>query len=289
MNIQQIRGQFPELQRVINGRPITFLDSAATSQQPQPVIDKMVEYYSRYNANVPRGIYSLSAEATAEYDRARELVRAFINARSTSEIIFTKGTTEGINLLARAWGDEFIGRDDEIILTELEHHSNLVPWQLLAQRRGCKLKFVPVDEQAVLRVEEYKRMLSDRKRLVAFNGQSNSMGTLNPIVEITRLAHGAGALVLLDGAQYVPHNRVDVQALDIDFLVFSGHKMCGPTGIGILYGKEDILEKIPPFLGGGDMIDTVHYEHSTYTKLPVRLEAGPRNICGVIVLGAAIT
>jgi cysteine desulfurase/selenocysteine lyase len=288
MKMQNIKSQFPELNRIINGKPIIFLDSAATSQKPQRVIDKMVEYYSRYNANVHRGVYSLSMESTEEYDIARELVREFINARSTHEIIYTKGTTEGINLLARSWGDSNIKEGDEIILTELEHHSNLVPWQLLSQRTGCKLKFIPVNENAVLQIDEYKKLLSNKTKLVAFNGQSNSMGTLNPIREITKLAHQAGALVLVDGAQYVPHNKVDVQALDIDFLAFSGHKLCGPTGIGILYGKEKLLEEMPPFLGGGDMIDTVHYEYSTYTGLPVKFEAGTPNIGGAIVLGEAI-
>ena len=286
--MDNIKAQFPELNRIIDGKPVVFLDSAATSQKPQRVIDKMVEYYSRYNANVHRGVYSLSMESTVAYDEARELVREFINARSTAEVIFTKGTTEGINLLARAWGDANIKAGDEIILTELEHHSNLVPWQLLSQRTGCVLKFIPVDDFAVLQLDEYKKLLSAKTRLVAFNGQSNSMGTLNPIRELTELAHEAGALVLVDGAQYVPHNRVDVQALDIDFLAFSGHKMCGPTGIGILYGKEKILENMPPFLGGGDMIDTVHYDHSTYTKLPIKFEAGTPNIGGAIVLGEAI-
>lgn len=286
--MDNIKAQFPELNRIIDGKPVIFLDSAATSQKPQRVIDKMVEYYSRYNANVHRGVYSLSMESTEAYDTARELVRDFINARSTSEVIFTKGTTEGINLLARAWGDATLKAGDEIILTELEHHSNLVPWQLLSQRTGCVLKFIPVDEFAVLQLDEYKKMLSDKTRLVAFNGQSNSMGTINPIEEITRLAHQTGALVLVDGAQYVPHNKVDVQALDIDFLAFSSHKMCGPTGIGVLYGKEKLLESIPPFLGGGDMIDTVYYDHSTYTGLPIKFEAGTPNIGGAIVLGEAI-
>ncbi len=288
INMQNIKAQFPELQRVINGKPVVFLDSAATSQKPQRMIDKLVEYYSNYNANVHRGVYSLSAEATEEYDNARELVRKFINARSSSEVIYTKGTTEAINLLARAWGDEFVKEGDEIILTELEHHSNLVPWQLLAQRTGCKLRFIPIDDNAVLQLDEYKKLLNEKTRLVAFNGQSNSMGTLNPIREITDLAHQAGALVLVDGAQYVPHNKIDVQELDLDFLAFSGHKMCGPTGIGILYGKEELLDKIPPFLGGGDMIDTVEYEISTYSKLPIKFEAGTPNIGGAIVLGEAI-
>ncbi len=286
--IENIKSEFPELNRVINGKPVVFLDSAATSQKPQRVIDKLVEYYSNYNANVHRGVYSLSMESTEEYDTARELVREFINARSTNEIIYTKGTTEAINLLARAWGDANIKKGDEIILTELEHHSNLVPWQMLSQRTGCKLKFVPIDDHAVLQIDEYKKLLSDKTKLVAFNGQSNSMGTLNPIKEMTEIAHDAGALVLVDGAQYVPHNKIDVQALDIDFLAFSGHKMCGPTGIGILYGKEKILDEMPPFLGGGDMIDMVHYEYSTYTKLPIKFEAGTPNIAGAIVLGEAI-
>jgi cysteine desulfurase/selenocysteine lyase len=288
MDWAKVKQQFPELGRVIDGKQIIFLDSAATSQKPQRVIDKLVEYYSNYNANVHRGVYSLSAEATEAYDESRDLVRQFINARSNSEVIFTKGTTEGINLLARAWGDEFVDAGDEIILTELEHHSNLVPWQLLSQRTGCKLRFVPVDDQAVLDLDQYEKLLSSKTRLVAFNGQSNSMGTLNPIEKMTALAHDAGALVLVDGAQYVPHNKIDVQKLDVDFLAFSGHKMCAPTGIGVLYGKEELLEKIPPFLGGGDMIESVHYEKSTYTKLPIKFEAGTPNIGGVVVLGEAI-
>ncbi|HEQ98476.1 MAG TPA: cysteine desulfurase [candidate division Zixibacteria bacterium] len=286
--LDNIKAEFPELNRVINSKPVVFLDSAATSQKPMRVIDKLVEYYSNYNANVHRGVYSLSMESTEEYDTARELVREFINARSTNEIIYTRGTTEAINLLARSWGDANIGKDDEIILTELEHHSNLVPWQMLSQRTGCKLRFIPVDDFAVLLIDEYKKLLSEKTKLVAFNGQSNSMGTLNPIKEITALAHDVGALVLVDGAQYVPHNKVDVRDLDVDFLAFSGHKMCGPTGIGILYGREKLLDEMPPFLGGGDMIDTVHYEYSTYTGLPIKFEAGTPNIAGAIVLGEAI-
>jgi cysteine desulfurase / selenocysteine lyase len=288
MSMNNLKAHFPELNRIIDGKPVIFLDSAATSQKPQRVIDKLVEYYSNYNANVHRGVYSLSAESTEAYDNARVIVKEFINALSISEVIFTKGTTEGINLLARSWGDTFIKAGDEIILTELEHHSNLVPWQLLSQRTGCLLKFIPVDDHAVLQIDKFKELLSDKTKLVAFNGQSNSMGTINPIKKMTTLAHDAGALVLIDGAQYVPHNQIDVQDLDIDFLAFSGHKMCGPTGIGILYGKEMLLEKIPPFLGGGDMIDTVHYEYSTYTELPIKFEAGTPNIGGAIVLGEAI-
>jgi cysteine desulfurase/selenocysteine lyase len=288
ISMSDIKSQFPELGRIINGKPLVFLDSAATSQKPQRVIDKLVEYYSNYNANVHRGVYTLSMEATEEYDKARELIRDFINAGSSDEIVFTRGTTESINLVARSWGDQNIKAGDEIILTELEHHSNLVPWQLLSQRTGCTLKFVPVDDHAVLDLVEYKKLLSSKTKLVAFTGQSNSMGTITPMREMIELAHETGALVLIDGAQYVPHNKIDVQALDIDFLAFSGHKMCGPTGIGVLYGKKALLDDMPPFLGGGDMIETVHYEYSTYAKTPTKFEAGTQDIGGVIALGEAI-
>jgi cysteine desulfurase/selenocysteine lyase len=288
ISMSDIKSQFPELGRIINGKPLVFLDSAATSQKPQRVIDKLTEYYTNYNANVHRGVYTLSMEATEEYDKARELIRDFINAGSSDEIVFTRGTTESINLVARSWGDQNIKAGDEIILTELEHHSNLVPWQLLSQRTGCTLKFVPVDDHAVLDLVEYKKLLSSKTKLVAFTGQSNSMGTITPMREMIELAHETGALVLIDGAQYVPHNKIDVQALDIDFLAFSGHKMCGPTGIGVLYGKKALLDDMPPFLGGGDMIETVHYEYSTYAKTPTKFEAGTQDIGGVIALGEAI-
>ncbi|HEU4798076.1 MAG TPA: cysteine desulfurase [bacterium] len=283
-----IREDFPILSQRMNGKPLTYLDSAATSQKPQRVIDALVRYYREYNANVHRGIYKIAEQATQAYEASRVKVAAFINAPRPEELIFTRSTTEAINLVAYAWGRASIRSGDEIILTEMEHHSNLVPWQLLAAERGATLRFVPFDEQGMLALHEFDRMLTDRTRLVALTHQSNVLGTINPIREIAAKAHAAGAKVLVDGAQSAPHMPVDVQALGADFFAFSAHKMCGPTGAGALWARYDILDAMPPFQGGGEMIMLVHLEGTTYKDPPYKFEAGTPNIADSIVWGEAV-
>lgn len=285
--LSNIRSQFPILNREVNGNPLIYMDNAATSQKPQIVLDAIENYYGKFNANVHRGIHTISQEATIMMEDAREKVRNFINAQHAHEIIFTKGTTEGINLVANVLR-EVLKPGDEIITTEIEHHSNIVPWQMLCERTGAKLKFIPLDENGRLQVEKLDELLTEKTKLVTVNQISNALGVINPIEEIIAKAHQAGTWVLIDGAQSVPHTQVDVQKLDADFFIFSGHKMYAPTGTGILYGKENILNELPPFHGGGEMIKEVWMDHSTYAGLPFKFEAGTPNIEGNIVLGTAI-
>lgn len=286
-DIVALRREFPILNQSVNGNVLAFLDSAASSQKPRRVIDCLEDYYRRYNANVHRGIYRLSEEATFAFERARGKVARFINARSQREVVFVRNTTEAINLVARSWGDANLREGDRILLSIMEHHSNLVPWQMLAQRTGAKLEFLPIDGEGRLALDNLDAQL-EGVRLVAITQQSNVLGTINPVAEIAQRAHAVGALVLVDGAQSVPHMPVDVQALDIDFLAFSGHKMCGPTGIGVLWGRRTILEQMPPFLGGGSMIKVVGLHESTYADIPARFEAGTPAIAEAIALGEAI-
>jgi len=286
-DIVTLRREFPILNQAVNGKTLAFLDSAASSQKPRRVIDCLEDYYQRYNANVHRGIYRLSEEATFAFERARGKVARFINARSQREIVFVRNTTEAINLVARSWGDANLREGDRILLSIMEHHSNLVPWQMLAQRTGAKLEFLPIDGEGRLALDNLEVQL-EGVRLVAITQQSNVLGTINPVAEIAQRAHAVGALVLVDGAQSVPHMPVDVQALDIDFLAFSGHKMCGPTGIGVLWGRRTILEQMPPFLGGGSMIKVVGLHESTYADVPARFEAGTPAIAEAIALGEAV-
>lgn len=284
----EIRQDFPILARQVHGKPLVYLDSTASSQKPYSVIETMTEYYHMYNANVHRGVYEISEEATARMEKARVKVAHFIHARQSKQVIFTRNTSESINLVAYTWGSANIHAGDLIILTEMEHHSNLVPWQLLAQRVGARLEFIPVDDNGLLRLDVYAQLLEQRPRLVAFAHMSNVLGTITPAREIIAQAHAAGAITLVDAAQSVPHLPVDVQELDADFLCFSGHKMLGPTGIGVLYGKRELLEEMPPFMGGGDMIRTVHLRESTWNDLPWKFEAGTPAIAEAIGLGAAV-
>nr|WP_222845774.1 cysteine desulfurase [Flavilitoribacter nigricans] len=288
LDIQKIRADFPLLEREMNGKPIVFLDSAASSQKPRQVIEAMDEYYRQQHANVHRGVYQLSQEATDAFERARELVRAFINAPTDKEIIFTRGTTEGINLVASSFGRQFLREGDEVIVSHLEHHSNIVPWQLICEQQGASLRVIPVTESGEFDMAAFRELLSDRTKIVAVNHVSNALGTVNPVEEIIREAHARDIPVLLDGAQAIPHMKVDVQELDVDFYAFSGHKMLGPTGIGILYGKSKWLEAMPPYHGGGEMIHTVSFEKTTYAELPHKFEAGTPDIAGAVGLGAAV-
>lgn len=287
IDIQQIRSQFPILEREVNGKPLVYLDNGATSQKPKVVLDVLDEYYEKYNANVHRGIHTLSQEATDLMEESRRKIQKFINAKHDYEIIFTRGTTEGINLVSNSLRN-VLSADDEIIITEIEHHSNIVPWQLLCQRTGAKLKYIPLTAEGILDIEKLDDLLTDKTKLVCVNQVSNALGVVNPIKTIIEKAHAKGAWVLIDAAQSAPHTAIDVQAMDCDFLVFSGHKMYGPTGIGILYGKEDILNELPPFHGGGEMIKDVTMEVSTYACLPFKFEAGTPDIAGIIGLGAAV-
>ena len=287
IDIQQIRSQFPILSREVNGQPLVYLDNGATSQKPQVVLDVLDEYYEKYNANVHRGIHTLSQEATDLMEESRRKIQKFINAKYDHEIIFTRGTTEGINLVSNSLRN-LLTADDEIIITEIEHHSNIVPWQLLCQRTGAKLKYIPLTAEGILDIEKLDDLLTDKTKLVCVNQVSNALGVVNPINTIIEKAHAKGAWVLIDAAQSSPHTAIDVQAMDCDFLAFSGHKMYGPTGIGVLYGKEDILNELPPFHGGGEMIKDVTMEVSTYACLPFKFEAGTPDIAGIIGLGAAV-
>jgi len=284
-NLTKYRDDFPILKTEVYGRPLVYLDNAATTQKPQQVIDTITDYYLSTNSNVHRGVHYLSEKATAEQEQSRQIVQKYLNARSPREIIFTRGTTESINLVAFSFGEGFIQPGDEIIVSELEHHSNFVPWQLLCQRKGAILKVIPFDEQGELRMDIYDQLLSDKTRLVAVNYVSNSLGTINPVREIIAKAHAAGAVVLIDGAQSVQHIPTDVQALDCEFFCFSGHKIYGPTGIGVLYGKEEWLDKLPPYQAGGEMIHQVTIEETTFSELPFKFEAGTPNIAGIIGLG----
>lgn len=286
-DIGSIRARFPILGREVNGHPLVYLDSAASSQQPLRVQERVERYLREQHANVHRGVHQLSAEATEAYEDARRAVAAHAGAPDPSGIIFTRGTTESVNLVAASWGSAFIGAGDEIVLTKMEHHSNLVPWQLLAARSGCRLRFVDVTEEGTLDLDDLDRLLERRPRLVAFTHVSNSLGTINPVREIVARAHAAGALALVDGAQAAPHLLTDVAALGCDFYAFSGHKMCGPTGVGALWARRDLLEAMPPYQGGGEMISEVKLEGSSWAKVPHKFEAGTPNISGVVGLGEA--
>jgi cysteine desulfurase/selenocysteine lyase len=287
-DVEAVRRDFPILDLQVKGRPLVFLDNAASSQMPRQVMDRWVRYQSSQHANIHRAVHYLSETATAEYEMARRKVQAFINAGEEREVIFTSGTTEGINLVVQGYGRKFIGAGDEIILTTLEHHSNIVPWQMLAEEKGATIRVVPVNDRGELMIDEYRALFSDRTRFVSVGHVSNALGTVNPVEEMIRIAHDHGVPVLVDGAQSAPHMAVDVQALDCDFYAFSGHKLCGPTGIGVLYGKAALLEKMQPFKGGGDMILSVTFEKTTYAPIPAKFEAGTPPIAAAITLGAAI-
>lgn len=289
ISIDQLHADFPILSQKVNGYSLTYLDSSNTSLTPMSVVRAMDEYYQFYNANIHRAVYPLSERATTEYESAREKIRKFINARTSKEIIFTRNATESINLVAYSWGRQNIKKADVIVLSIMEHHSNIVPWQILKKEIGCKIIYLTITEDGRLDRSQYQQVLKNEKvKLVALSHQSNVLGTINPVQELIEEAHARGAKVLIDGAQAVPHFAVDVQALDADFYVFTGHKMCGPTGIGVLFAKRDLLETMPPYLGGGDMIRTVSLQESTWNDLPYKFEAGTPNIAGAIGLGAAV-
>ncbi|MFV8280960.1 aminotransferase class V-fold PLP-dependent enzyme [Christiangramia marina] len=287
IDVETIRQDFPILGREVNGYPLIYFDNAATAQTPKQVMDAIVDYYSNYNANIHRGVHALSQEATDKYEQARIKIQQHFNAEHAHEIIMTSGTTHGINLVANGFSS-LLKSGDEILVSAMEHHSNIVPWQMLAEKTGAKLKVIPMNEKGELILDEYRNLISDRTKLVFVNHVSNALGTVNPVKEIIDIAHEAGAAVLIDGAQASPHIKADVQELDVDFYVVSAHKMCGPTGVGMLYGKQEWLEKLPPYQGGGEMIATVSFEKTTYAGLPHKFEAGTPNICGGIAFGAAL-
>ncbi|MBX9587182.1 MAG: cysteine desulfurase [Gammaproteobacteria bacterium] len=287
-DIEAIRKDFPLLHQKIHGHPLVYLDNAATSQKPQSVIQIEKDFYETINANIHRGVHTLSDRATQSYENSREKVRQFINAKSVREIVFVRGATEAINLVASSFGQLKITQGDEIIISSLEHHANIVPWQLLCEQKGATLKIIPVFENGELDLLSYENLINPRTKLIALTHVSNAIGTVNPIVDMINTAHRSGVPVLIDGAQAVPHEKIDVQDLDCDFYVFSGHKLYGPTGVGVLYAKESLLNAMPPYQGGGEMIRMVTFTHSTYNDLPYKFEAGTPNIAGVIGLGAAI-
>ncbi len=287
LDIKKIREDFPILKREVNGKPLVYLDNAATSQTPQQVIDAIVDYYQNYNANIHRGVHTLSQEATDKYEQARLKIQKHFNASKSYEIIFTSGTTHSINLVANGFS-ALIKKGDEVIVSAMEHHSNIVPWQMLCERTGAILKVIPMNQEGELLMDAYEELLSNKTKLVFCNHISNALGTINPIEEIIEKAHKVGAAVLIDGAQAAPHLVADVQALDVDFYTCSAHKICGPTGVGMLYGKEEWLNKLPPYQGGGEMIAEVTFEKTTYADLPHKFEAGTPNICGGIAFGAAL-
>lgn len=289
LDAERVRRDFPILAQEVNGHPLVYLDNAATSQKPRQVIDALRSYYEQDNANVHRGMHELSRRATDAYEGARETVAEWLGASSSSEVVFTRGTTEAINLVAASWGGENLEKGDEILLTDLEHHSNLVPWQLIARRTGARLRYLELDDEGRLILDPLPGILAEgRVKIVAIGHVSNALGTINPVAEIARLVHNAGALLLVDGAQAAPHHPVDVRELGADFFAFSGHKMCGPTGIGALWAREEILEAMPPFQGGGEMIDLVERERSTWAALPHKFEAGTPNIAGAVGLAEAV-
>ena len=287
-DVARIREDFPILKELVHGKPLVYLDNAATTQKPQAVIDALVNYYMTENSNVHRGVHTLSQLATDAYEGAREKVRQFINAEHDKEIIFVRGTTEGINLVAQTYGRANIGPGDEIIITAMEHHSNIVPWQILCEEKGARLKVIPINDDGELLLEEYENLLSPRTKFVSVVHQSNALGTINPVERIIELAHARGVPVLLDGAQAVAHVPIDVQKLGCDFYAFSGHKLYGPTGVGALYGRAELLDAMPPYQGGGEMIRSVTFEKTLYNVLPAKFEAGTQNIAGSVGLGAAI-
>ncbi len=288
IDVKEIRKQFPVLERTVKGKPLVYLDNAATSQKPQVVIDALVGYYTGMNANIHRGIHSLAEEATAAFEATRDTVRKFINAGSREEIIFTKGTTEGINLVAATWGRQNINKGDEIIITSMEHHSNIVPWQILCEEKGALLKAIPVNADGEISLDDYRSMITPKTKLVSIVHISNALGTINPVKEMIEIAHEAGALFFVDGAQSSVHLDIDVQDLDCDFFAFSAHKVYGPTGVGVLYGKKALLESMPPYMGGGEMIKEVSFTKTTYNDLPYKYEAGTPNIADVVAFKAAL-
>ncbi len=287
-DVDAVRGDFPILSRQVNGRPLIYLDNGATAQKPNVVIETIDSYYRDQNANIHRGVHHLSQLATTAYEEARETTREFINAARVEEVLFNRGTTDGINLVSASWGRKYLNPGDEVIISTMEHHSNIVPWQMICDERGANLKVIPMHPDGQLDMQGFDRLLGERTRMVAVVHVSNALGTINPVDEIIAKSHQIGALVLLDGAQYVPHMRLDVQSLGVDFYAFSGHKIFGPTGVGILYGKQDLLNSMPPYQGGGDMIEKVTFEKTTYNTLPHKFEAGTPNIAGGIGLAAAI-
>ena len=285
---ERARKDFPILGQTIHGKPLTFLDSAASAQKPEPVIDAIAQFYRSDYANIHRGVYELSLRATRAFEAAREKARRFLNAKEAREIVFVRGTTEAINLVAQTYGRANVGSGDEILITQMEHHSNIVPWQLLCEEKKAKLRVVPIDDSGALVMEEFQKLLTPRTRIVAVTHVSNALGTINPVREIIDLAHRQGIPVLLDGAQAVPHQRVDVTALDCDFYTCSSHKVFGPSGVGVLYGRAELLEAMPPYQGGGEMILSVSFEKTTYKEIPHKFEAGTPDIAGVVGLGAAL-
>tara|TARA_B100001559_G_scaffold161514_2_gene135563 strand:- start:1784 stop:3034 length:1251 start_codon:yes stop_codon:yes gene_type:complete len=286
--VEDIRNDFPILSQKVNGKPLIYLDNGATTQKPLSVINAISDYYKEYNSNIHRGVHALSQFATDKYEESRGKIKDFIKAASIEEIIFVRGTTEAINLVADSYGRDNLKPGDDVIISTMEHHSNIVPWQMVCDSTGANLKVIPVDDDGVLILDEYEAMLSNNTKIVSVVHQSNTLGTINPVKEMTKMAHDKGAVVLIDGAQSAPHLSVDVQDINCDFFAFSGHKVCGPTGVGILYGKKDILENMKPYQGGGDMIRNVSFEHTTYNDLPYKFEAGTPNIAGGIGLGVAI-
>jgi len=288
IDVNRVRRDFPILHNTVRGRQLVYLDNAATTQKPQQVIDRLVRYYREENSNVHRGVHYLSEVATAAYEGARTVIQRFLNARSEKEIVITRGTTEGINLVAQTWGRTNVRAGDEIVITALEHHSNIVPWQMLCTEKGATLRVAPVNDEGEVIVEEFAKLLNNRTKIVAFGHASNALGTINPVRQMTQMAHDAGAIVIIDGAQGVPHLPIDVQEIGCDFYAFSGHKVYGPTGIGALYGRESLLEAMPPWMGGGDMILSVSFEKTTYNALPYKFEAGTPNIADTIGLATAL-
>lgn len=287
-DIQKIREDFPILSRKIYGKPLVYLDNGATTQKPRCVVEAIVDEYYSVNANVHRGVHFLSQQATELHEAAREKIRAFINAKSTNEIVFTRGTTESINLLATSFGEAFINEGDEIIVSEMEHHSNIVPWQMLAERRGASIRVIPIDDKGELLLDEYEKLFTEKTRIVCVTHVSNVLGTINPVKRIVDIAHQHGVPVLVDGAQSAPHMKIDVQDIGCDFFAFSGHKIYGPTGVGVLYGKEDLLDKLPPYQGGGEMIQNVSFEKTTFNELPYKFEAGTPDYVGTNSLAKAL-
>jgi cysteine desulfurase/selenocysteine lyase len=287
-DVERVRADFPILRRQVHGNPLVYLDNAATTQKPQVVLDALTRYYAGTNANVHRGVHLLSQLATDEYEGAREKIRAYFNAASVREIVYTRNSTEGINLVAHEFGAARVRAGDEVLISAMEHHSNIVPWQMLCERSGAHLRVAPIDDRGELLLDEFEAMIGPRTRIVAIAHMSNALGTINPVADIVRISHAQGAAVLLDGSQAAYHMPVDVRALDCDFYVATGHKLYGPTGIGVLYGKERLLDELPPFMGGGDMIRSVTFERSTWNELPHKFEAGTPNIAGAVGLGAAL-
>ncbi|SOE24099.1 cysteine desulfurase / selenocysteine lyase [Spirosomataceae bacterium TFI 002] len=288
LDIAAIRKDFPILHQSVNGKPLVYFDNAATTQKPQTVLDALSHYYGDYNSNIHRGIHFLAEKATSAFEDSRKSLKEFINAESTDQVIFTYGTTDGINLIANTYGRKFIGQGDEIIISTMEHHSNIVPWQMLCEEKGCVLKIIPISDSGELDMEAFDKMLNEKTKLVSVVHVSNSLGTINPVAEIIEKAHKIGAKVIVDGAQATSHLDIDVQALDVDFYVFSAHKLFGPTGMGVLYGKRDVLEAMPPWRGGGEMIKEVTFEKTTYNDLPYKFEAGTPNIADVIAVKNAV-